>query len=93
MLGYSYNGYQVVHPVAYVSLGRAKSRAEDLATVRSFTGQAGVGAEINVFRWFRIGAELGYRYVDDRGNEWVREAGLSSPYAGLKLKFGWSWGK
>lgn len=93
MLGYTYNGYQVIHPAAFVSIGRAKSRADDVSTVRSFAGQAGLGAEINVFRWFRIGAEVGYRYVDDKGYEWIQDANLSTPYVGLKLKFGWSWGK
>jgi hypothetical protein len=93
MLGYTYNGFQVIHPAAFVSIGRAKSKTDDLAVVRSFSGQAGIGAEVNIFRWFRIGAELGYRYVDDRDHEWIRDAGMSTPYAGIKLKFGWSWGK
>lgn len=93
LLGYTYNGYRVFHPVGYLSIGRAESKADELPTVRSFVGMATVGAEFNIFRWFRIGGEVGYRYIADRGNDWVNEAGLSSPYAGIKLKFGWSWGK
>ena len=93
LLGYAYRGYKVIHPVAYVSLGRAKSKAEALPTIRSFAAHTSVGAEVNIFRWFRIGGEVGYRYINDPDDTWVGDAGLSSPYVGLKLKFGWSWGK
>lgn len=93
LLGYAYNGYSVIHPVAYVSVGKAQSKADDYPTVNSFAGMASVGAEFNVFRWFRIGGEVGYRYINDKDNAWMQDAGLSAPYAGIKLKFGWSWGK
>ena len=92
LLGYAYSGYQVIHPVAYVSIGRASSRADDLPKIQSFAGYASVGAEVNVFRWFKIGGELGYRYIDPK-DSWLEDVNLSSPYAGIKLKFGWSWGK
>lgn len=92
LLGYAYSGYQVIHPVAYLSIGRAISKADDLPTIKSFAGHASIGAEVNVFRWFKIGGEVGYRYVDPK-DSWIEDVNLSSPYAGIKLKFGWSWGK
>ena len=93
LLGYAYNGFQVVHPVAYLSVGRAKTRADGFSTVKSFAALGSVGAELNIFRWFRIGGEVGYRYIDNENNAWMKDANLSEPYAGIKLKFGWSWGK
>jgi len=93
LLGYAYSGYKVVHPVAYLSIGNAKSRAQGYESEYSFASHASVGAEFNVFRWFRIGGELGYRYIDDKGINWMEEANLSSPYVGIKFKFGWSWGR
>jgi hypothetical protein len=93
LLGYAHSGYKVVHPVAYLSLGRANSSADGQETVKSFAGHASIGAEFNVFRWFKIGGEVGYRYIADNNVAWVDQANLSAPYAGIKLKFGWSWGK
>jgi hypothetical protein len=93
LIGYAHNSYSIVHPVAYLSLGRAESRADGLPTVHSLAGQATIGAEFNLFRWVRLGAEVGYRYIHDKDVAWISDAGLSAPYAGIKLKFGWSWGK
>jgi hypothetical protein len=93
MLGYTYKGHKVIHPIANLSLGRAKTRIGNEEIVGSFAAKTSLGAEFNVFRWFRIAGEVGYRYIDDRGESFMKEANLSSPYVGLKLKFGWSWAK
>ncbi len=59
---------------------------------RVFVLQPAVGLEVNVFRWFRIGAEGGYRLVSDVDGGGLQSSDVSKPFAQLQLRFGYSWG-
>ncbi len=53
--------------------------------------QPSLGGEVNVLRWFRLGGELGYRFIVNGDNG---EGDLFAPgfFGAATLKFGFSWG-
>ena len=59
---------------------------------RVFVIQPTAGVELNVFRWFHIGLEGGYRFVTDSSTPGITDNSLSGALGQLTLKFGYSWG-
>jgi hypothetical protein len=49
--------------------------------------------EINVFRWFHIGLEGGYRFISDTNVAGLTNQDLSGLYGQATFKFGFSWGR
>ena len=92
LLGYAFNSHKPIHPVAYLQTGGGKLKIEESPNDQVFVVQPAIGIEMNVFRWFRIGASTGYRFVTNVDTPGFNDSDLSSPYVGLRLKFGWSWG-
>jgi len=90
--GYTHNGHKFIHPTVGFSIGRARLESADHVRIKTTTSLASVGAEFNIFRWFRLGGELGYRHVVSPEKTWVEGTDFSGPYAAIRLKFGWSWG-
>ena len=91
-LGYAFLPYKAIHPVVNFDFGRGKinlSGAED----RVFVMQPSAGVDINVFRWFRLGLEGGYRFVNDNDIAAIQDTHLSGAYGQASLKFGFSWGR
>jgi hypothetical protein len=60
---------------------------------RIFAVQPTAGIEINVFRWFHVGLEGGYRFISDSNVEGLTDSDLSGPFGQATLRFGWSWGR
>ncbi|MEK7257751.1 MAG: hypothetical protein AAB316_23540, partial [Bacteroidota bacterium] len=58
-----------------------------------FVVQPGAGAEVNIFRWFRLSLEASYRFVSGSDLEVLSDKDLSGLIWDLKFRFGWSWGK
>ncbi len=54
-----------------------------------FVMQPTVTGEVNIARWFRIGAGFGYRIVQDVEMPGFEAADLSGPSGHITLKFGW----
>lgn len=91
-LGYAFIPYKAIHPVMGFGFGRGKvnlAGAED----RVFVMQPSAGVEINVFRWFRLGLEGGYRFVNNVDIASVEHSQINGPYGQASLKFGFSWGR
>ena len=93
LLGYAFNSKRVIHPVFYIQLGSGILDVSDIGSDRVFVAQPMVGAEINIARFFRLGIEGGYRYFNGVDLAGFGDKDFSSPVFGLKLKFGWSWGR
>jgi len=91
LLGYAPNSYKTIHLTTYLQTGGGKLEIGENATDQVFVMQPSIGVELNVFRWFRIGADTGYRFVTNVDTPGFNDADLSSPYVGLRMKFGWSW--
>lgn len=78
---------KVVHPKIGVLGGRGRVNGQrDLLVI-----QPAAGLEVNIFRWFRLGLEGGYRFVGGSRIDGVTNADLSAPFAQLDLRFGFSW--
>ncbi len=92
-LGYNIASYKAVHPIVRVDVGGGNYNIRDLGEDRVFVVQPAAGIEFNIFRWFRVGAEGGYRFVTDAALNPLTNQQLSAPFGQVSLKFGYSWGR
>lgn len=91
VLGYAFNSYKSIHPIIYAKGGRGSLKLNEQKVDKVTVFEPSVGVELNVFRWFRVGLEGGYRFVTSVDVEGLDDSDFSSPVIGLRLKFGWSW--
>lgn len=92
VLGYGFKNYKPIHPQIGVELGRGRVELGDVRD-RIFVVQPSAGVEINVFRWFHLGLDGGYRFVNDSSIGGLTDEELSGWFAQASLKFGFSWGR
>ncbi len=89
-LGYSPWAHKPFHPVFNMYAGRGRiANDEILDNINVY--QPSITLELNVFRWMKVGIDGGYRIIQESNLTGFTDQDLSGPYAGLKLKFGWSW--
>lgn len=58
---------------------------------RFLVGQAAIGVELNLFQWFRLGIEGGYRFASGVDNELVTAQDISGTFIQAEARFGFSW--
>jgi hypothetical protein len=92
-VGYGFIPYKAVHPTLNVDFGKGNVRFGDMYDNRIYVVQPSVGVEINVFRWFRLGLEGGYRFVEGSDLAIATDEKLSGAFGQASLKFGFSWGR
>lgn len=92
-LGYGIQNFRAIHPVVNVDAGRGKVKFANEGEDHVFVIQPSAGVEINVFRWFHIGLEGGYRFVTDSDKISLSDRQLSGAFGQATLKFGFSWGR
>ena len=92
LLGYAFRSYKSLHPILYLQTGGGKLEIEGEDRDNVFVVQPAVGLETNIFRWFRLGVEGGYRFTTNVDTPSYSDEDLSGAFIGLRLKFGWSWG-
>jgi hypothetical protein len=99
---FSYNGplvaytpwaRSVVHPKVSMQLGFGKFDIEGFSRDRFLVLQPGIGGEVNVFRWFRIGANAGYRFALNSDFDTDSFGDTDGFFLEGTLKFGFSWGE
>ncbi len=88
---YRPNQQKVVHPVFGFMLGKGEVKDSAGNKDELFVVQPTGGVEVNVFRWWRVGMEGGYRFVSGTGLANLDDGDLSAFFINLKLRFGWSW--
>ena len=93
MVGYSPRAHSTFHPSFNLLTGSGRVDIAGEGRDKIFVVQPSMGVEINVFRWFRFGADAGYRIVTNTDNPALNDSDLSAFYGELKFKFGWSWGR
>lgn len=93
MFGIIPNARKAVHPRITMLVGGGKVRPESGGSDRVFVFQPSAGLEINIFQWFRVGAEGGYRIVANENLPGLKSSDLSTPFAQVDLRFGFSWGR
>lgn len=91
MLGITPLSYRAIHPRInfLVGPGRVKFEGDD---ERILVFQPSAGAEFNLFQWFRLGLEGGYRLVANNGLDNLTNEDVSAPFIQVDLRFGLSWG-
>ncbi|HMR43520.1 MAG TPA: hypothetical protein PKC40_06790 [Saprospiraceae bacterium] len=92
MLGYAPGSFKVLHPKFMLLTGGGRLKVAGENSDEIFVLQPSAGVEINVFKWFRLGLEGGYRFVADADLLNIKDADISAPFGELTFKFGWSWG-
>jgi len=91
VLGYTPKADKVIHPTFMMMMGSGKSYNNGSDNI--FVVQPSAGVDINIFRWMKVGASAGYRWVNGVDTPNLSNNQLSAPYAELRLKFGYSWGR
>lgn len=92
LLQYGFQGYKAVHPQIGFEIGRGRVDFGDTKD-RILVVQPTAGVEFNVFRWFHLGLDGGYRFVTDSSVPGLTDTDLSGWMAQATLKFGFSWGR
>lgn len=90
-IGFAPFSHRVLHPTVNVLGGSGRLDVTDNYRERIFVLQPAAGLELNVFKWFRLGAEAGYRFVADVDHPELGSGDISSPFAQLQFRFGFSW--
>ncbi|MFQ5445434.1 MAG: hypothetical protein ACE5FF_00720 [Saprospiraceae bacterium] len=93
MLGYAPDAFKVIHPKFSFVMGSGKLKVRGDDDDNVFVVQPGLGGELNVFRWFKLSLEGGYRFVSDVDRPALTDGDVSSFFVDLKFRFGWSWGR
>ena len=91
LLGYNFGSYKAIHPVAYLLTGGGKLKIDESQSDQVFIMQPSIGVEVNVFKWFRVGFDTGYRFVTNVDTQGFSDGDVSSPFVGMRLKFGLTW--
>ncbi len=91
VVGYGLKSHKIIHPQVMLLVGGGWKQEQGVGRDNAFVVQPGLGVEMNVFRWFRIGVNGGYRIVlDDNASV---DNTFSNGYGSVSFKFGWSWGR
>ncbi len=86
------NKEKVIHPAFGFMLGGGELKDEFGEKDKIFVVQPTTGFEINVFKWWRVGVDGGYRFVSRTDQPHIDDNDLSSFFLNLKMRFGLSWG-
>ncbi|MEM9527709.1 MAG: hypothetical protein AAGA31_13935 [Bacteroidota bacterium] len=58
---------------------------------RMLVAQAMIGFELNLFQWFRLGVDGGYRFANGIDNPVITEKDVSGAIVQIEARFGFSW--
>ena len=92
MLGISALPNKVVHPKFALLIGNGTYEFEFEGRDRVFQLQPAAGVEVNIFRWWHLSLEGGYRMAINSDYPDFSDADLSAWFGELKFRFGYSWG-
>lgn len=89
-LGYQIASHRVIHPVLGLDLGLGRVKVSDLGRDRLYVLSPSAGLEFNLYRWFHLSLEGGYRLVSGVRIANLRDADFSGAFGLVSLKFGWA---
>jgi hypothetical protein len=93
VIGIAPNSIKMIHPRFTFITGSGKvTNSENNQSDRMLVFQPSAGFEFNVFQWFRLGFEGGYRFVGSSDKFDMTSGDLSAPFAQIEMRFGLSWG-
>jgi len=93
ILGATPQAFKSLHPKIMLMTGGGDLNVIGEGDDNIWVIQPSAGVEINVFRWFRFGAEAGYRFVTDTDVPGISDGDVSAFFGQLTFRFGYSWGR
>jgi hypothetical protein len=93
VVGYSFNSFKRAHPTVSVQAGQGNAWFNENQKDKIFVVQPSAGVELNVFRWFHVGLEGGYRFTSNTDVVGLTDSQLSGAFGQLSLRFGYSWNR
>jgi len=91
MLGFTPAAHKKIHPNFMLLTGSGHAQVGNSEKDNVFVIQPTLGLELNVFRFFHLSVDGGYRMVTNVNIPEITGRDLSGPYAEVKMKFGFSW--
>ena len=91
IVGYTPAAHKKIHPNFMLLTGSGNAQVGNSETDNVFVVQPTLGLELNVFRFFHLGIDGGYRMVTNVNIPDMTGRDLSGPYMEVKMKFGFSW--
>lgn len=91
ILAYAPFSDNAIHPRITTIFGPGKVDVAGEGRDRMLVGQAMIGLELNLFQWFRIGAEGGYRFSTGVDSQLITDQDVSGAVVQLEARFGFSW--
>ena len=99
IVAYSPGADKTIHPRLTAILGPGRIQGtttnengiEEQYRDRMFVGQVMGGAELNLFQWFRLGIEGGYRFASGVEAPVVTASDVSGAVVQIEARFGFSW--
>lgn len=91
MLGFTPAAHKTLHPTLMVLAGTGNAQMGNGELDNIFVLQPTLGLELNVFRFFHLSLDGGYRLVSNVNIPEMTGQDLSGVYGEVKLKFGFSW--
>ncbi len=91
ILAYTPFSDNAIHPRITTIFGPGKVDVAGEGRDRMLVGQAMIGLELNLFQWFRIGAEGGYRFSTGVDSALITDQDVSGAVVQLEARFGFSW--
>lgn len=91
MLGYTPKAHKTLHPNFTILAGTGRAQVDSNEEDNLFIIQPTVGLEINLFRFFHLSWDTGYRWVTNVNIPGVASNDFSNVYTEIKMKFGFSW--
>lgn len=98
IIAYSPFADNAIHPRVGALFGPGKMRITDNLNGegvgqedRFLVGQATLGLELNLFQWFRLGVDGGYRFATGVDNDFVTGNDIGGAFAQIEARFGFSW--
>lgn len=85
------NKEKIIHPAFGFMLGGGELKDDFGKKDPLFVVQPTAGFEINVFKWWKVGVDGGYRFVSRTDLPDIEDKDLSSVFLNLKMRFGLSW--
>ena len=92
MIGYAIKPNKILHPKVTLLGGGGTVDIENEGREKVIVIQPAIGLELNIFKWWHLSLEGGYRIIADTDIPRLSDTDLSTPFAELKFKFGYSWG-
>lgn len=92
LLGYGFDTHKSLHPFIYLKTGGGRLQVSEERSDNVFVFEPSAGFETNIFQWFRLGIDGGYRFVSNVDLPDLNDGDVSSPFVNIRFKFGWSWG-